>query len=207
MTTLKLTYFDFNGGRGEPARMALQIAGIPFEDDRVPLEDWPQRKASTPFGALPVLYVDEYPLTQSNTINRYVGELAGLYPTDSWQAALCDEAMGLAEDIAVRVVATFGIQDPAEMKAARQALVDGPLSSYLRGLETRLQRTGGQFFSDSRLTMADLKVAVQMASLASGILDHIPTDLAERAAPALVQHRRRVEDEPRVAAYLKARKG
>ena len=32
---LKLTYFDFHGGRGEPARIALSIGGIPFEDDRV----------------------------------------------------------------------------------------------------------------------------------------------------------------------------
>ena len=34
MTQLKLTYFDFNGGRGEPARLALAIGGIAFEDHR-----------------------------------------------------------------------------------------------------------------------------------------------------------------------------
>jgi hypothetical protein len=31
MPKLKLTYFDFHGGRGEPARLALSIGGIPFE--------------------------------------------------------------------------------------------------------------------------------------------------------------------------------
>ena len=36
MATLKLTYFDFHGGRGEPARIAHSIGGIPFEDHRVP---------------------------------------------------------------------------------------------------------------------------------------------------------------------------
>ena len=35
MAKLKLTYFDFHGGRGEPARLALSIGGIAFEDDRV----------------------------------------------------------------------------------------------------------------------------------------------------------------------------
>ena len=35
MAKLKLTFFDFHGGRGEPARLALSIGGIPFEDDRV----------------------------------------------------------------------------------------------------------------------------------------------------------------------------
>ena len=45
MPKLKLTYFDFHGGRGEPARLALSIGGIPFEDDRVAPADW-QRPAS-----------------------------------------------------------------------------------------------------------------------------------------------------------------
>ena len=57
MPKLKLTYFDFHGGRGEPARLALSIAGIPFEDDRVLGADWARRKPSTPFGSLPVLEV------------------------------------------------------------------------------------------------------------------------------------------------------
>ena len=93
MPKLKLTYFDFHGGRGETARLALSLAGIPFEDDRVPGADWPRRKPSTPFGSLPVLEVDGAIVTQSNGINRYVGKLADLYPSDPWQAALCDEAM------------------------------------------------------------------------------------------------------------------
>ena len=36
MAKLKLIYFDFDGGRGEPARLALSIGGVPFKDDRVP---------------------------------------------------------------------------------------------------------------------------------------------------------------------------
>ena len=31
MPKLKLTYFDFHGGRGEPPRLALSIGGIPFD--------------------------------------------------------------------------------------------------------------------------------------------------------------------------------
>src|SRR3990170_1821809 len=107
MSKLKLTYFDFHGGRGEPARLALSIAGIPFEDDRVPLADWPRRKGDTPFGALPVLEADGKILAQSNAINRYVGKLADLYPSDPWQAALCDEAMEAVEDIISKIVSTM----------------------------------------------------------------------------------------------------
>ena len=34
MAKLKLTYFDFDGGRGEPARLALHIAGVIFSSRR-----------------------------------------------------------------------------------------------------------------------------------------------------------------------------
>jgi hypothetical protein len=46
MTKPKLTYFDLHGGRGEPARLALSLGGIPFEDDRVQFTDWERRKAA-----------------------------------------------------------------------------------------------------------------------------------------------------------------
>ena len=39
MPNLKLTYFDFDGGRGEPIRPALAIGGIPFADDRLTVSD------------------------------------------------------------------------------------------------------------------------------------------------------------------------
>ncbi len=107
MANLKLTYFDFHGGRGEPARLALSIGGIAFEDDRVPFADLERRKADTPFGALPVLEVDGQTVAQSNAINRYVGKLVNLYPSDPWQAAQCDEAMEAVEDITSMIVATL----------------------------------------------------------------------------------------------------
>ena len=126
MPKLKLTYFDFDGGRGEPARIALFMGGIDFEDDRVPPADWPARKPDTPFGSIPVLEIDGRPVTQSNGINRYVGKLAGLYPEDPVQAAYCDEAMDAVEDVSNEVLATFSMSGD-ELKAARAALVEGPL--------------------------------------------------------------------------------
>src|SRR5262245_55830486 len=123
---LKLTYFDFHGGRGEPARLALSLGGITFVDDRVPPSDWERRKPETPFGALPLLERDGQILAQSNAINRYVGKLTDLYPSDPWQAALCDETMEAVEDISSMIVATLFL--PAEeKKARREALVAGPL--------------------------------------------------------------------------------
>ena len=120
MPKLKLTYFDFHGGRGEPARLALSIGGIPFEDDRVPPSDWERRKPHTPFGALPVLEVDGQTLAQSNAINRYVGKLTDLYPTDAWQAALCDEVMEAVEDISTKLAATLSFPTRKRKPNARR---------------------------------------------------------------------------------------
>ena len=200
MTKLRLTYFDFHGGRGEPARLAFSIGGIPFEDDRVKPGEWESRKANTPFGALPVLEVDGQVVAQSNAIDRYVGKLANLYPTDPWQAALCDEVMGAVEDIGTKIGATLFI--PEEQKRTqRRELVEGPIPFYLTRIERRLEEHGGRYFAGGRLSVADLKVFVFIRQLKSGVLDHVPADLPDRVAPRLVEHYERVKSDPRVKAY------
>ena len=90
MPKLVLTYFDFDGGRGEAARLIMHLAGIAFEDKRIPGKDWPALRDSMPFQALPVLEVDGRVITQSNTIIHYLGKLGGLYPKDDWQSALVE---------------------------------------------------------------------------------------------------------------------
>jgi len=205
MPKLVLTYFDFDGGRGEPARLALQIGGVPFEDRRIPGQEWPKLRDQMPFRAMPILEVDGKVIAHSNTIIRYVGRLAGLYPKDDWQAALCDEAMDAAEDIGTRIGSTIQM-GPEEKKKAREALVADALPRHLETLEARLKAAGGEYFADKRLTVADLKVYGWIRWLRSGALDHIPKDLADRVAPLLVQHFERVAAHPKVAAYYQGRK-
>ena len=52
MPALRLQYFDFAGGRGEAARLALAIGGVPFEDERIPLADWPSVRERMPLRAV-----------------------------------------------------------------------------------------------------------------------------------------------------------
>ena len=178
----------------------MSIGGVAFEDDRVPPADWLRRKADTPFGALPVLEVDGQIVAQSNAINRYVGKLADLYPSDPWQAALCDAAMEAVEDITTKIVATRALPEEPK-KAQRKALIDGPIPFYLTRLQQRLEAHGGRYFAADRLTVADLKVSELIRNLRSGALDHIPTDLPERVAPKLVEHFEGVMSDPRVKVY------
>lgn len=201
MPNLKLTYFDIHGGRGEPARLALYIGGVSFEDDRVSFKEFGANRARYPFKRVPLLQIDGVELSQCNSINRYVGKLAGLYPSDPLQAAYCDEAMDAVEDIVSQQVVTMSIKDEAAKKAAREALAEGPIALYLQRLQAMLEARGGEYFADGRLTVADLKVMVWVRALRSGILDHVPTDLPERLAPKLVEHLERVLGHPKVAEY------
>lgn len=203
MTNYKLTYFDFDGGRAEPIRIAFHAAGIQFEDERLSFQEFGEMRGSTPFNAVPVLEIDGAPVTQSNAISRFIGKMAGLYPKDDLQALYCDEALGALEDMLHCIVPTFGLEGD-ELKAARDKLVDGWLSVYVKGLGKLLER-GGDYFADNRLTVADLKAAGQTAWLLSGSLDHVPTDLVERLAPGLVAHQARVQADPVVAAYYSSR--
>jgi glutathione S-transferase len=205
MAKLKLTYFDFDGGRGEPARLALHIGGFAFEDHRLSGKDWPGFRDRMPFLAMPTLEVDGKVVSQSNSINRYVGKLAGLYPKDDWQALLCDEVMDAAEDIGTRIAHTIDLAEDAKKKA-REELVAGRITRYLEQFQARLKAAGGEYFADQRLTVADLKIFMWVRWLRSGVLDHIPKDLVDRVAPLLVKHSERVASHPGVAEYYRRRK-
>ena len=141
MDKLKITYFDFPGGRAEPARLALHIGGVEFEDYRFASSDFPEVRKTTPLNQVPTLHVNDLQITQSAAIARYVGKLTGLYPEDHLQALLCDEVMGALEDLNIKLVATFGMKGDA-LKNAREALVAGALPLYLRWLQHQAAAPG-----------------------------------------------------------------
>jgi len=204
MSSYKLTYFDFDGGRGEPIRIAFHAAGIDFEDNRLSFSEFKEMRQSIRFNSVPVLEIDGAAVTQSNALSRYVGKMAGLYPEDDLQALFCDEVLGALEDVSHYIVRTFGLEGE-ELRLAREELVDGWLSVYLRGLDELLVRGGGEYFADNGLTVADLKAFVQTRWLCSGGLDHVPTDLVQRLAPGLIEHEERIAGDPRVVAYYASR--
>ena len=201
---IKLSYFDFDGGRGQSIRLALSIGNVPFEDDRIPSDKWVQMKSSFPFQALPVLFVDGVPLAQSNAICRFVGKLADMYPSDPWQAAMCDETLESVEELTMHIGSTMHLND-ADKKVKREMLAAETIPVSLGGMEKRLVANGGKFFANQQLTVADLKVCDVVEWLTSGMLDHIPKDLVSRVAPSLTQHCDRIKNDSRIQEYYKKR--
>ncbi len=203
MTSYKLTYFDIDGGRAEPIRITFHAAGVEFEDHRISFPEFMEARESMRFHCTPTLEIDGVVVTQSNAMCRYIGKMAGLYPEDDLQALYCDEALGAIEDLLHQMVGTFFLEGD-ELKAAREKLVDGWLTIFLKGLDEMLERSG-DYFADNRLTVADIKVLVTTKWLSSGELDHIPTDIVDRVAPRLAAHQKRVAEDPVVTAYYAAR--
>ena len=203
MPNYQLTYFDMDGGRANPIRIAFHAASIEFEDVRISFSEFMQARAGYRFNCVPVLRIDDVVVTQSNALCRYVGKLANLYPEDDLQAMYCDEAMGAIEDLLHHIVHTLGLEGD-ELKAAREKLADGWIKVILKGLDELLER-GGDYFADNRLTVADLKVVAITESLISGQFEHIPADIVERVAPRLVAHAERVSQDPIVTSSYAAR--
>ena len=200
MNKIKLTYFDVNGGRGEPIRLALHLGNIDFEDFRFPFSEFAEVRKTTPLGQVPTLELNELQITQCNGILRYIGKQANLYPKDDLQALLCDEVLGIVEDALQKLVMTFGLEGE-NLKAAREKLVKHSITPALKLLEKRLSGNGGEFFAGKQLTIADLKVFIWVRSLIAGHLDHIPTNLVETHAPGLIQHFNSLERAPAIADY------
>ena len=204
MTTYKLTYFDIDGGRAEPVRIAFHAAGIEFEDHRISFPEFMETRKQMRFHCTPTLEIDGTVVTQSNAMCRYVGKMAGLYPKDDLQAMYCDEALGAIEDLLHQMVGTFGLEGD-ELKAAREKLADGWIAIFLKGLDEMLERGGGKYFAGNSLSVADLKVWVTTQWFISGQLDHIPTDIVQKNAPLLVEHAERVAADPVVTGCYASR--
>lgn len=203
MDKLKLTYFDFDGGRAEPARLAFFIGGIPFEDHRFPGSAFAEIRKTTPLDQVPTLTINGVQVTQSDAITRYAGRLAGLYPGDPYQALLCDEIISALEDVNIKLGATFGLKDAA-LREAREKFVSQVLTRYLCWLEGQLDNHGGRFLVDDRLTIADLKAWCMLRWLGSGQLDHIPTDVVATTVPKLATYAQRIGQCPEVESYYRA---
>jgi len=198
MTKPRLTYFDQAASRGEECRLALFVAGVDFEDNRVSQSAWPALKPTTPFGSLPIFEVPgKVPVSQSNAILGYIGRAHGLLPADAWEAMRLESLMCAAEDLRHAVGKTFGIKDAAEIERRRAELVDGPIKAWGASMEKQII---GPFAGGAQLSVADLKLFVVIGWFKKGVLDHVPSDVLG-AHPRLETLFSAVKQHPKVISW------
>lgn len=89
VSAMALKYFDI-AGRAEPIRILFHIAGVQYDDVRIPFKEWPDVKETTPLGFVPVLTIDGQDFCQSISLTRYAAKLAGWYPESEVDALKAD---------------------------------------------------------------------------------------------------------------------
>ena len=220
---LRLVYFNIQGV-AEKVRLALAIAGIPFEDVRVPFGEWKDLKPTTPYGQLPLLEIDGgAPIAQSKAMLRYAGRLATtsrgvpLYPDD--KLLEIEEAIGMVEDVdrawrppvAVALSpADFGYpadfkgsdEHKAVVKAVREKFVREDLAKWGGILEKRLG--GGAFLCGDTPTVADCYLVPILNRMTCGQVDHVPQDCL-KPYPAVVAYVERFMAIPEVQAWYSSK--
>jgi len=193
---LKLHYFDFPG-RAEATRLMLNYGGIPFEDATFQREQWASLKPKMPFGQVPVLEVDGKMLAQTSAIERYAAKLAGLAPSDPWEAAKVDEAAAYLTETAELFMPTFAIQDAEARAKARQELCAGPLKEKFARMAEMIEAAGGEFLGGPKPGYPDFALFSFVSWLVCGAVDGMPSGLLD-AHPAIKAHHNRVAALPTV---------
>jgi glutathione S-transferase len=204
MSSVRLTYFDFAGSRGEECRIALHLAGVAFEDVRVAQRDWPALKPQMPFGAMPVLEMPGHPpLAHSNAILVLIGRLHGLHPADPYEAARHEALMCAAEELRHTITPTLRITDPERKRAARESLAANELRDWGGHVERQLGGSG-PFVGGAALQVADLKLYMVARWLTAGSLEHVPVTVLDHCPRLLALHRA-VGEHAGVKAWLARR--
>lgn len=190
VTKYKLNYFPITA-LGEPIRTAFTLAGIPFEDDRVPGVRWGSelKPSLPPHSQMPILHCsgssngEPAMMFQSRAILRYVGSIGcfqgqKLYPDDPLTRFKVDEVIEMVEDIRLHMMSTFSISDQAEKEKARAALVEKDTGKMWPGLVKLNKRLAeSTFCAGDFVTIADCYVvSIIFMFQQPTFLDGFPTD-------------------------------
>ncbi|MGM9514052.1 glutathione S-transferase family protein [Roseateles sp. DB2] len=202
MSKPTLIYFDAPVSRGEECRLALHLAGVDFEDRRIPSADWPAHKPAAPYGAMPILEIPgRAPLAQTNAILVLIGRRHGLHPQDDFEAARHEAMMSHVEDLRAAVGPTIRME-AQEKRRVREALVAEFLPQWAAAAERNI--LSRPFFGGEQLSVVDLKLHMAVRWFLGGKVDHIPADVFA-AFPRLMGVHDAVRDHAGVRAwYAKA---
>jgi glutathione S-transferase len=210
MPQYKLHYFGIRG-RGEILRLMFNAAGVPFEDHRIEMKDWPTLKPKFPFEQLPVLEVDGKFIPQSFAIVLHLADAFGLAGKSAFEKSQCIVISETLKDL-LGDITKFGMkmtptgpqlnteadQETVKKFLETQKKLLGLLEKYVH---ENLTKDG--YVVGKALTFADLHLLIVWDMLEFFTFVKITEQLA--AYPALVAHRKRISELPRIKEYLAKR--
>lgn len=207
---IKLTYFDIEAA-AECVRLALTLANVDFEDERIAFPAWKELKPKTPHGKLPVMTIDGGPMrTQSKAMLRYAATLnpaSGLYNQE--QMFDIDEAIGFLEDLQNSWSPNLYMgmrpekygypegwskteEGVATIKLLREKWVQDELPAFLTAIESMIEKNGGKWLvSGDKPTIADCVAVPLLRSFTKGHIDHVDTGCIEAKSTAVADYVKR----------------
>nr|BAR90782.1 glutathione S-transferase 2 [Idiosepius paradoxus] len=199
MAKYTLHYFPLKG-RGELIRFLFAAHGEDYKDNRIEFKDWPSHKESMYSHAMPVLEINgSTHLSQSMSICRYLAREFGMDGKTSEEKARVDEIVECFQDIMNDMIKVKF--SPEAAKEAAEKNYEKTCSRILPFLEKLLKSNGdgNGFFVGDSMTIADLQAFVSLESPLG-----IKPDLLKEC-PKIAALRKRVEESPKIAEYLKKR--
>jgi len=201
-TDYKLTYFN-GRGRGEIIRLVLTAAGVPFEDKRIDISDWPTAKPKLGliFNQIPIFEFGDVKMCQSLAIARHLARKYNLAGKSDLDQARADMIIDCIEDAVLQPVPRWSRheKDAARKEELRKAYME-KLPDYLDKLQAILvsNNGGNGYFVGDSLTWADLHLVVANGylELMAGLKD----PLAKH--PKLNELHKRVLEHPKVVQYM-----
>eukprot|EP00042_Codosiga_hollandica_P059647 m.920074 g.920074 ORF g.920074 m.920074 type:complete len:417 (-) comp61055_c0_seq1:97-1347(-) len=201
---LKLTYFDF-AGLAEPARLAFFIGGVEFEDERLTGDQFKAQKAAGRFpnDKVPVLWVDDQPVSQSNAILTYAAKAAGFYPTDPFLALKVDEVLSNFADVGA-LFTVSAVDDQEKKKALRLEIAHGPLTVWAKRFDDALGKSASGYFVGESLSPADLKAYSFFVAVKAGDYDFVPKTVLDQFTN-IDKFLAKIKSHPKIVEYYTLR--
>jgi glutathione S-transferase len=205
MTKYKLTYFNCRC-RAEVCRYLFALAGVEYEDHRLEWNDWPKinkESLELPFGQLPVLSIDGVNYSQSLCLERYLAEKFGFAGKTDLDKLRADMIAHCVEDVVLAVDAYLSEKDPILKANIEKKFKGKKMHPYLINFERMIKENcGGDGYAvGDSLTRADLSL-VQLVRNYLPFLE--PSDYVD-GYPKLYALVKRVEEDPKIAAWYKKR--
>ncbi|CAG9539663.1 unnamed protein product [Cercopithifilaria johnstoni] len=190
----KLIYFN-GRGRAEVIRLLFAQADVSYEDIRINRTEWPALKSKTPYGHIPILYVNDKVLAESHAIERYLARKFGLLGTNEWEAAKIDEIICNLEDVWQKMQSWLHEGNATEKDEMFKKLVKETIAPFMQRYEQFLLNSRSPYFVGNKISLADIAV-FNMLNYFQELRTHYPK-LAEFAD--------KIGQMPRIKAWIDKR--
>lgn len=189
LKNVKLSYFALNG-LGMIPRMLLFHGKVPFENNSITFDKWPEIKPTMELKFLPQLEVNGTIFSQSQAICVYlarkVGSLLGKSDEEEYQIiAMLNSSPDINPSLYKLIMPSEEDKKPENAKVNLEAAID-KITLFLSVYEKRYERNGeGKFYLGDKLSLADFWLVSVVGNFILKALGESLGEAARKAAPKL----------------------